>query len=489
MKWVESFMSLKSRMAGFLLVFFMLSVMALLSPRGAGAEFTLEDERKLGKEIYDKLAGHNLFLKNPRVARYVESVGFKILAQSKRVPFDFKFTVIKSSAINAFATPGGYIYVNTGLILVAENESEFASVLAHEIAHANARHIADAIEKSKKINYGMIAGILAAAVLGGGSPEGMALASFSLATASTMQLKYSRENEEEADRFGMAYLASAGYDPQSTMDFLKVMRRHEFYSNSVPSYFLTHPGTDERIRYIDGLLQTRYTKGGSESIFGGFRRIQTILRIDDKDQDASLRYFKGEVDRNPRDVDALLGLAVMQSKRGRMEDSFKNFNSALRLSPNDLDVLRGLGKSLVDTGRAAEAVDVLAKAYTLDESDPETALGLGRAYEQTGNYTSALAVFQKAAERYPDDENISYHLATNYGQLNRQGESHYYFGIYFQKKKKTESALFHYREALKYATPGSPRALDIQKQIDALSRKDPPKSASPPPDSSRRSRF
>ena len=481
-------MRFKRLIAISLLAFFVIGTLSLFSPRGVGAELTLEDERKLGKEIYDKLASHDLFLKNPRVTRYVESVGYQILAESKKVPFDFKFSVMKSSAINAFATPGGYIYVNTGLILVAENESEFASVLAHEIAHANARHIADIIEKSKKVNIATLAGILAAAVLGGGSPEGMALLTFSLAGGATMQLKYTRENEEEADRFGIAYLTGAGYDPQSMPDFLKVMRRNEFYSNSMPSYFLTHPGTDERIRYLDGLIQTRYSKGGSENIIGGFRRIQTILRLDDTNQESALGYFKSEAGKNPRDVDALLGLAVMQAKLGRMEDAFTNFNRALQLSPKDPDVLRGLGKSLIDTGRAAEAVGVLEKAYAMDENDLETAMGLGRAYEQIGNYQAALAIFKKAGMKNPDDENVPYHLATNYGHLNDPGESHYFFGIYFMKKKKTDSALFHFREALKYAPPGSARAVDLQMHIETLSKKEPPKTVNPQ-DSSRRPRF
>ena len=485
---VESYMRFKRMFAGSLLAFFIICTLSFLSPRAAGAEMTLEDERKLGKEIYDKLASHNFFLKNPRVTRYVESIGHQILAQSKKVPFDFKFSVMKSSAINAFATPGGYVYVNTGLILVAENESEFASVLAHEIAHANARHIADIIEKSKKVNIATLAGVLAGAVLGGGSPEGMALATFSLAAGTSMQLKYTRENEEEADRFGMAYLTGAGYDSQSMPDFLKVMRRNEFYSNSVPSYFLTHPGTDERIRYLDGLIQTRYSRRGQENIIGGFRRIQTIVRLDDKNEESALAYFKSEAEKNPRDVDALLGLAVIQAKLGRMDDAFTNFNRALLVSPKDPDVIRGLGKSLIDSGRATEAVGVLEKAYAVDENDLETAMGLGRAYEQTGNYQAALAVFKKAAVKNPDDENIPYHLATNYGHLNNPGESHYFFGIYFMKKKKTDSALFHFREALKYAPPGSARAMDLQKYIETLSKKELPKTVNPQ-EGSRRPRF
>jgi len=187
-------------------------------------------------------------------------------------------------------------------------------------------------------------------------------------------------------------------------------------------------------------------------------------------------------------MDALLGLASTQAKLGRMDEAFTNFDRALRVSPKDPDVLRGLGKSLVNAGRAAEAVGVLEKAYAVDENDLETAVSLGRAYEQTGNYGAALAVFKKAGENYPDDENVSYNLATNYGRLNNQGESHYYFGVYFKKKKKTDSALFHFREALKYVTPGSARALEIQKQIELLSRKEPLRAVNPQ-EGPRRPRF
>ena len=115
------------------------------------ASFTIEDEKKLGKEFYEKLKKNNVLLKNKKVNDYISKLGDKILKQTRKAPFDFRFSVIKSPAINAFATPGGYVYVNRGLINLVENESQLAGVLAHEIAHVNARHIADTIEKSKKV--------------------------------------------------------------------------------------------------------------------------------------------------------------------------------------------------------------------------------------------------------------------------------------------------------------------------------------------------
>ena len=189
-------------------------------------------------------------------------MGERILAHSDKAPFAFKFSIIRSSAINAFATPGGYVYVNQGLINLVENEGELASVLAHEIAHVNGRHIAEIVDKSQKINISTLAAVLAGAFLGGGGELTAAVTSFSVAAATSLSLKYSREHEESADRMGLTYLAAAGYDGKSMLAFLKIMKRYEYYSNTIPSYFLTHPGTDERSHYIDALLQTTHRQGG-----------------------------------------------------------------------------------------------------------------------------------------------------------------------------------------------------------------------------------
>ena len=242
------------------------------------AEFTFEDEMKVGKELYDKLNAGNQLTKDPRIASYINDLGQKILSQSnKPVPFDFKFSVVKSGAINAFATPGGFVYINEGTIILAEDEGELAGVIAHEIAHVNSRHIAQMVEKSKKINLATLAGLLAGVILGGGGAATQAAIGLSLATATTMGLKYSRENEEEADRIGIQYLVSAGYDPKGMLDFMKIMKNYEFYSSNIPSYFLTHPGTEDRIRYLDGLIHIKYTQKGADDFFGKLGRVQALL--------------------------------------------------------------------------------------------------------------------------------------------------------------------------------------------------------------------
>ncbi len=444
-----------------------LLVIAAFIP-SARAALTIEEEKKLGREIYEKLDKANAISKNQKVNDYIRKIGEQILSSQQRVPWDFQFHVINSSAINAFATPGGYIYVFRGLITLSENESELASVMAHEIAHANARHIDQMMERSKKLNYAALAGVIAGALLGGGSGAGAAVAMGTMAGVQTLALQYSRENEEEADRFGMSYLAAAGYDPKSMVDFMKLMRRHEFYSNNIPSYFLTHPGTSDRIRYLDGLLEARYTRKGKESIVGGLRRVQVELLMEERNLEPVLTRFRDELKKNPSDVNALYGMAVVQAKMGQTKEAAETIKTALSYAPEDPEMLRDAGIIAYLGGLYAEAVTYLRKAYQFNESDAETILYLGRAYEQTGDPLTALELYKKAAAAGSTDEQITYGLATAYGKLNNEAESHYWFGTYFKMKKKKDSALFHYRAALSKVPPDSDRAREIRQEIETL---------------------
>jgi len=436
----------------------------------ACASFTIEDEKKLGKEFYEKLSKSQVLIRNEKVNIYITELGQKILSQTDKAPFDFQFHVIRSSAINAFATPGGYVYVNRGLINLVEKESELAGILAHEIAHVNARHIANIIEKSKKIGIATLAAILAGAFLGGGGDVTAAVTGFSLAAATSLNLKYSREHEEEADRLGLNYLVSAGYDGTAMLDFLKTMRRYEFYSNSIPSYFLTHPGTDDRIRYLDASIQTAPLRTGSNSILGNLRRIQTILMFGERNLEVSLNHFQNELKKDANDVDALYGLAVTQERLGRTNESLATFRAALVISPDDGEILRDLGITYFKFGRTSEAIHFLQKAVNIDHKDIDTLFYLGRSYESMGNYTAALEAYKRLEKIKANDADVYYNIAMAYGKTNNPGDSHYYFGIYFKMKQKNDSALFHFKEALKYYPEGVEKFHEIKREITSLAR-------------------
>ena len=437
----------------------------------AMASLSLGDEMKLGKEFYEKLEKANALSKNERANAYLTLLGKRILSHSDKAPFEFTFSIIRSSAINAFATPGGYVYVNQGLINLVENEAQLAGVLAHEIAHVNGRHIAEIINRSKIINLSALAAILAGAFLGGSGDASAAIASFSIATASALSLKFSREQEEAADRMGISYLVDAGFGGGAVFDFLKIMRRYEFYSSAIPSYFLTHPGTDERTRYIDALLQTTYTRKGADHIIGNLKRVQTVLLLESKTPDSdNIRHFRQILNDTPGDVDALYGLAVIQDRMGMAHDSLNTFQSALRLAPDDPDILRDMGIASYKLGRFTDAAALLNRALGIDKDDANTLLFLGRTYEAQNDLPGALAFYRKLEEKHLDDEETFYSLAMAYGRANQHSDSHYYFGLYFKKKGKADSALFHFRAALKLLPPDTPRAKKVAKEIESLKR-------------------
>ena len=434
------------------------------------AEFTIDDEKKLGKEFYDKLAKHHLLSENKRLNEYIAKIGNLILEGNKQVPFEFHFSVVNNSAINAFATPGGYIYINKGLINAVENEGELAGVIAHEIGQANARHVASIIEKSKKLNIATLAAILAGAFLGGGGEATAAIAIFSVAGAATLSLKYSREHEEEADRIGIEYLTGAGYYPAAMVDFLKIMKKYEFISKSMPSYLLTHPGTDERIFYLESLILTKYRQKGLKNIIGNLSRIQASLILERDDLNARYKQLEESLAQDPGNVDLLYALALVEDKLGKTNEALNHYQKALNLSPRDEDVLKSLGLIYLRMGKADRAQSYLLLASTINADNDEVTLALGKAYDALGKYSNAIECYLKLENKNIDDLDIHYYIAMTYGKLNIQGESHYNFGLYFKKINKKDSALFHFKKALDYFPQGSERADAINQAIKSFKK-------------------
>jgi beta-barrel assembly-enhancing protease len=447
--------------------FAVLVLMVIFRADTCFAEFTIEDEKKLGKEFYEKLEENQLILNNKILKDYVTKIGNLILSQSTRSPFQFNFYIINSAAINAFATPGGYIYINKGLIMAAENEAELAGVIAHEIGHANARHIASIIEKSQKLNMAALAALLAGAFLGGGQTSA-AIASFSIAGASSLTLKYMREHEEEADRLGMEYLVRAGFYPTAMIDFLKIMKKHEFISKTMPSYLLTHPGTDDRIIYMDALILTKYRQGGEKNIIDKFNRIQSLIPLDALELSKRYKQLENSLQSDPNNAELLYSFALAEDQLGHTDASLQHFHKALSLSPDDADILKDIGLLYLKKNQLDLAENYLTRAIKLNPANDEIVLAMGKTYFASFQYQKALDCYVQLQDRSFDDIDINYFIAMTYGKLNHQGEFHYYFGLYLKKEKKKESALFHFKEALKFFPHGSERNDAINQAIKEL---------------------
>ncbi|MGI8848904.1 MAG: M48 family metallopeptidase [Pyrinomonadaceae bacterium] len=200
-----------------------------------------EKEIAIGRQLSIEVEQQAKLVEDPVVTEYVNRVGQNIVLHSdSKIPFTIK--VIDSDEVNGFALPGGFFYVNKGLILAADNESELAGVMAHEIAHVAARHAMENQGKGSALNYGMLAGI----IFGGGIISSVLQNVGGIGGALAM-LKFSRGAEEEADKLGVQYLYASGYDPtsMSTM-FEKLASKNKKKPGSLAKLFSSHPQSVER---------------------------------------------------------------------------------------------------------------------------------------------------------------------------------------------------------------------------------------------------
>lgn len=214
-------------------------------------DISTQEELVMGQGFYKALRQQAVMIENPMVNHYLQSLGQRLVSASGWQAYPFHFSLIKDDQINAFAAPGGYISVFSGLMLRTENENELAGVMAHEIAHVTQRHIARMILGRTQIDLTTLAAVAAAMVIGaaGGSGDAaVAAAHLGMAGAIQQQINFTRENEYEADRIGIQILADAGFDPSGMVSFFDKLGKQEgdsFYAKN--EMLRTHPVTTNRI--------------------------------------------------------------------------------------------------------------------------------------------------------------------------------------------------------------------------------------------------
>lgn len=226
------------------------------NPATGGADFVLmsqSQEIKIGREMHEEMKAKNAFYPDPEVQAYVNRVGQKLAKNSDRPELAYTFTVIDEASINAFATPGGYVYINRGLMIYLDNESELAGVLGHEIGHITARH---AVRQQTASAANSV--LASTAYILTGSAD---LADASNMYGTSLVRGYGRDMELEADSEGAAYMHRAGYDPEELLEVIGVLKDQEQYnrakakasgrkSQTYHGVFSTHPRNDKRLQQV-----------------------------------------------------------------------------------------------------------------------------------------------------------------------------------------------------------------------------------------------
>ena len=264
----------------------------------ASAVVSPEKEFTVGRAWLRDLRSKAPIINDPLLNNYLETLIYRLAAQSELDKPNLEIVLINSSSINAFAVPGGVIGVNAGLFLNAETEGELGAVLAHELAHLSQRHFARSVERAKRTQWATMAAMLASvaiiATTGGGDP-GLAALATTQALAIQSQLHFSRSNEREADRIGMQTLVRADIDPLAMPRFFERLNKAtQYLGDQPPEFLLTHPVTASRIADSEArasrLPPTRY----SESLEYQLMRARTLSAFS-MNPHASIKRFKAQM--------------------------------------------------------------------------------------------------------------------------------------------------------------------------------------------------
>ncbi len=433
----------------------------------AGVCITIQQERELADEFMRVVKSRYQFIDDPVIVDYVNRVGNRILDAIEPQPFVYAFYVIHEDVYNAFATPAGHIFLNSGLFAALESEKELAGIIGHEIAHVTCRHISDSIDNAKKVNMATLAGVAAGVLLGagGGGEAAGAITMGSLAAGQSAVLAYSRDNEIQADQLGLGYLTAAGYGGEGLLTALKKIRSKQWYgSEQVPTYLTTHPASEARMSYIDNWLH-QYRSVPTQPPTGGFDLAHTRLIALYTDDKLALEHFRRILASRPKDPMANYGCALALTRTGQWHQAVVHMQQAIEGNAMAAHMLQDLGRIYFHDGQYQKALEMLMSGSTDD--NPQSRLYLGRTQMELGRMEDARETFAELVRNNADYTQAFYYLGESSGRLGDMFAAHYNLGRFYRHKGDRKNASFHLKRAMKLAADHSQEAM-VESQLESL---------------------
>jgi predicted Zn-dependent protease len=434
----------------------------VLAARAVNAASSYTSEQELGKRFAMTARSQLPLIDDVEIQGYITRIGQKIVAALGDQPFSYQFSVVRDARINAFAVPGGYVYINAGVLVAASNDDEVAGVLGHEIAHVNAHHLVRQQEATQLLNYATILGLLLSAV----HP---AVGAGATAVDAAVQLKYRREFEQEADYLGATYVQQAGYHCSGMLDFFKKMLDQQRLTPvSAPPYLLSHPLTDARLNNLEAVLRTHQWEGGPRPATSlELARVQLLARARVEPAQELVKACWKAAAAQPADgrLRYLLGLAYFET--GSFELARESFEAAQQLGFGA--VSREIGRTLLRLRQPVKARELLSHAAEMAPDDPLVHHELGKVLEVLDDSSGAMREYERALQLAPGLEEAHYNLGILAGRAGRDGEGFYHLGNAFKLRGEIGKALSQFKKAEPLLPPGSERAQQVHEEISELS--------------------
>lgn len=376
----------------------------------AGATLSINQELQIGDFYVRELRGSAPLINDPLLTGYINNIGQRLVAHAWSVKTPFHFYLIQNDELNAFAFFGGNVVLHSAIFRYTDNESQLASVMAHEISHVTQRHLARAMEAQKRSAPLTWVGALGSILLAIANPEaGMAALTGTLAGTQQGMISFTQENEKEADRIGIQVLQRSGFDPQAMPAFLQKLADQTRYASKPPEILLTHPLPDSRL--ADARDRANQMPGvvvhSSQDFFFAKVRIMGMYGTSQLTNSSGLlddvlaQYARGNV---RQQLAAKYGKAVQFLEAKKFQDAKNIIQPLLQSQPANpwfLDIMTDIDIGLK---QPAAAVSMLTSASS-PQNNPVIQLNLANAYLQAGQAANASKLLNRYTWSYPDDPN------------------------------------------------------------------------------------
>jgi predicted Zn-dependent protease len=373
-------------------------------------------ERKIGEQAMQEIRHDPAYFDDPEITEYVNEVGHRIVAASSDTQQDFEFFLVRDNTINAFAMPGGFVGVHTGLLLAAQTESEFAAVLAHETAHVTQHHLARLLGKQEQMSIPTLAAFVLGLLAARARPDvTQAVIAGTVAANAQSQLNYTRDFEREADRVGFQYLQQAGFDVSAMATFFERMQKAtRLYENNAPAYLRTHPLTSERIADMQNRAQNAVYKQSPDSVEFYLSRAK-LIAAQGQPREAVAHF--DEVVREHRYADeasAHYGLASALARTRDFPRALSEADAARKLiGPHPMVELL-TARIRVAQGNPGAARDILRSALSRSPNYRPLHYAYIETLQGMGQHQAALAWLAELVKSYPRDARLYDYQAKSY---------------------------------------------------------------------------
>jgi predicted Zn-dependent protease len=354
-----------------------------------------DDLRQIGMDADREIQQQVEIIYDPIVSGYLNELGQELASQIAPQPFIYRFRVINAKDLNAFALPGGYIYIHSETLMRVGSVDELAGILGHEIAHVQARHFSR--REAKTALPGLAARAIGMGAAVAAQEPGLAVAGEGVNVA--LKIGFTREFEAEADHLGAIWVTRAGYDSVELTHFLdKIIRTTDGFPDYLPPYLATHPFPEDRIRAIEAEAETLHPKPVSDpELAAALPRVQARLALLLETGRTNLNQGIPEPS-DPR-IEAVILRAEEASKRGDLDGALLLLARIDQLERADPRVPFMIGELLYESGRYDEAAASYLRATQLDTSRAMVFFKLGLAFKEAGQSHRAVYAFEQAALR------------------------------------------------------------------------------------------